>query len=382
MYWILALTATFMIQIGNIYVANIVFFVCVIIRMLTGQERYKFDKTCLHIYVFYIVWILFSMLIFALQYGYFSTRNIIQFLYNFQYLILIVDSKLDKNKLRYTMKMCSIALAVTIIGLWVVKMGMMSIPVMIVNDRMWAENYLGGWPNSIVLPLIFGIYMLMHSIMRERKVIEVVWLGVLLFALLLCGSRTGYIGAALVIVFILFTEREGTKLWWKIIKHTVSIAMIAVAVGSVISIISTNDMGGRMFMIRDRLEIYKDALVYASSRPLSGYGGNTIDVIYEVVGKTSTGMNWGHTHNTVFELLIRHGFIGLVAFLLMVYRVSKLIIQKEDKAMYWILWILSLFQIYYKDFVFLMLVYMLIPSKNNQVNDSLDVLRITNAGKT
>lgn len=381
MYWLVAITSAFMIQIGNIYLANIVFVLWIIIRMFMGHGRFGFDKTNLHIYIFYISWILFSMLIFILQYGHFSTRNLVQFLFNIQYLLLIVDGTIDRGKLRHAMHICSLLLAITIIGLWIVKMGMMSIPTLIVHYRMWAEDYLGGWPNSTVLPLLFGIYMEMKAIMRERKVMGIARLGVLLVALLLCTSRTGYVGATLVIIYFLFTERESTKRWWKILKHAISIVMVVVVATSVISIITTNEMGGRMFMVADRMEIITDMLAYIGNRPISGYGGNSVDVVYEVVGRTVTGVNWGHTHNTILELLIRHGIIGMFAFALLVFRVSKRITSKEDRAMYWILWGISVLQIFYKDFIFLLLIYLLIPSKNDCFENVISDLKVEYKGK-
>lgn len=377
LYWLVAFTATFLLQISNVYVANIVFFVWILIRIIARELRISFDQKGLHIFIFYLGWILFSMLIFVLQYPYFKVRNIIQYIYNFQYIILIVDGTIDKNKLRNAMHVCSYLLAITIIGLWVTRTGMMSITTLVVHHREWAEGYIGGWPNGTVLPLIFGVYMEMKAIMRDRKLIGVAGLGILLFALLLCTSRTGYVGAALVIIYFLFTEREGTKRWWKILKHAISIVMIAIVITSVISIIATNEMGGRMFMVADRMDIFKDVFVYVSNRPITGYGGNSVDVVYKVVGRTATGINWGHTHNTILELLIRHGIVGMVAFVLLVFRVSKRITSKEDKAMYWLLWGLSVLQIFYKDFVFLLLVYMLIPSKKDYVEKMISEFELS-----
>lgn len=370
-YWIVAITATFMLQIHNVFFANIFFFLWVLIRTIAQKPNYRFDKKGLLLFSSYLVWVFFSMLVFFVQYLFFEIRNVVQFIYNFQYLLLIVYGSIDKMRLRKCMHFCSYILAFVIIVLWITKTGMMSVPILVVHNRMWASEYLGGWPNSIVLPLVFGIFMEANVITRENILLRFFKLGVLLFAILLCTSRTGYIGAALVIGYKLFIEKKVTKSWLKVIKCMVSGLLIVVIVFSTKSIISSNDLGGRLLMVDDRLDIVRDSFYYFVSRPITGYGGNTLDVIYVIVGKTLTGYNWGHTHNTILELLIRHGFVGMLFFLLFVIRVAKRITNKDDKAMYWILWALSVLQIFYKDFVFLLLLYMLIPSTNDRY-DSLD----------
>lgn len=362
-YWLIALTSAFFLQIGNVYLSNIIFFVWILLRTVIRKNPYTFDRKSINIYMFYLAWVMFSMIIFSLQYAHLEVRNLVQFIYNIQYLILIVDGTIDKNKLRRAMYVSSYILAIVIIWLWITVTKMRSIPVLIVHYREWAQNYVGGWPNSTVLPLLFGIYLEMMNIMRKRKLMGLGRLGLLLFALLLCTSRTGYVGAALIIGYFLFTEREGARRYWKILKHGASIGGVIFVLYSLIPYITTKEMSGRMFMITDRMQIFTDMFSYFIRRPLTGYGGNTIDVIYEMIGPTITGINWGHTHNTILELLIRHGMVGAAAFMLFVFQVSKRITAKEDKAMYWLLWGLSMFQIFYKDFVFLLLIYLLLPSR-------------------
>ena len=373
MYWLLAITATSMVQIENIYVANIVFFIWVILRACAGYRHYELNKTNFLIFAFYIGWNIFSMFVFILQYRYLSVRNIVQLVFNFQYLILLVYGSIDKEKLQRAMHVCSLALALAIIGLWITKMSMMNIPSLIVNYRMWAEGYIEGWPNSTILPLVFGIFLELKVSRNNLRLLSLLRVGVLLFAVLLCGSRTGYIGAAFVIAYFSFSEKEETKRVNTRLKHTMLAVAIAVVVVIAISTIAKLGLGGRMFMVADRLGIYKDSLAYAIKRPLTGYGGNSIDVIYWLVGKTTTGINWGHTHNTVFELLIRCGIIGLILFMLMIFRIPKTIRNNDNRVMYWILWFLSLFQIYYRNFVFLLLIYLLLPYKKAK-RESLDAI--------
>lgn len=366
-YWLIALSSTFLIQVGNVYVSNIIFFIWILIRIVTGKYRFSFDNRGLCYFILYLGWILFSMILFIIQYGYFEVRNLIQFAYNVQYIILIADGTVEKDKLRRAIYCSSYLLAIVLIILWVTVTKMMSIPTLIVHHREWAEGLVGGWPNSTVLPLLFGVYMEAKYLFRERKILNLVKLGVLLFALLLCTSRTGYLGAAAIIGYFLFTEKEGKGNAWKLIKYSISFVLIVIAGYSLYStIIGDESMVGRMFMVADRFEIFHDTFAYISGRPITGYGGNSVDVVYDVVGATTTGINWGHTHNTILELLIRHGIVGAVIFCLLVFHVSKRITVREDKAMYWILWAISILQIFYKDFVFLLLIYVLIPNKMNE----------------
>ena len=366
-YWLVALTSTFLIQVGNIYLSNIIFVVWIIVRFFMGKEKYSLDRENVKIFIFYLMWVLLSTVVFSLQYVHFEVRNFVQFVYNLQYIILIADGTIDKNRLKHAMYVSSYLLAVTIIVLWVTVTGMMSITALMIHYRLWASEYIGGWPNSTVLPLLFGVYLEMTHIMRDRNTLGLARLVVLLFALLLCTSRTGYIGAAMIIGYFFLSDREGSGAGQKLVRYMAVMSAIAVIVYSLASMVMADaNMRGRMFMVGDRLDIFTDMFAYISNRPLLGYGGNSVDVIYQLVGPTESGINWGHTHNTVLELLIRHGIVGAAAFILLMIKVSGRIINKEDKVMYWILWTLSLFQIFYKEFEFLLMLYLLVPAADTE----------------
>lgn len=363
-YWLLALTSTFLIQVNNVYVSNILFFLWIIFTMFVRKKKYIFDTKAMIIFIFYLIWVLFSMIVFILQYEHFEIRNIIQFAYNIQYIILMVDGLINKEKLRRAMYVSSYILALAIIALWICKTGMMNIPFLVVHNREWAEGYIGGWPNSTVLPLLFGMYVEFKNDVHNWTIVALIRLGVLLFAILLCTSRTGYVGVAAITLYFLFRGNPKKQFNNAVVKYALYILIMAFTLYVLYSfIISDETTYGRMFMFADRMTIFSDMVEYIRNRPLLGYGGNSVDIVYEVIGPTASGYNWGHTHNTVLELLIRHGFIGALAFILMVCRISNHINSKEDKMMFWVLWGLSFLQIFYKDFVFLLLIYLLIPSK-------------------
>ena len=361
-YWIVAITATFLLQVGNVYISNIIFFLWIIVRFFTKKEKYSFDYYGVWIYFLYLGWVLLSMILFSLQYDYLETRNLVQFAYNIQYVILIAEGSIDRQKLRQAMKVSAMLLSIVIIMLWIVKTGMMNIMVLVVNNREWAMDYIGGWPNSTILPLVFCVYLEMKEYASGRgwSVFRVIRMGLLLFALLLCTSRTGYIGGAVIIAYFLWKSKEGTGKLMKYLKKVVLFGCLLIVLTSACSLIMENDLSARMFMVSDRQEIMADVFSYVKERPISGYGGNSIDVVYNVVRPTESGMNWGHTHNTILELLIRHGIIGTLLFFAFVIRVYARVKTKDEKVMYWLFWGLSTFQIFYKDFVFLLLIFMLI----------------------
>lgn len=133
---------------------------------------------------------------------------------------------------------------------------------------------------------------------------------------------------------------------------------------TVLVLINDSDLITRLFYTTDRMELMQDVLSYVKERPLIGYG-NSYDVLYHMFDYNITQINWGHAHNTVLELLLRSGSVGLIFYSIFIWSVGKDIKDIDDKVLFWLFWLLSLFQIYFKCFIFILFIVLLIPDKSN-----------------
>lgn len=363
MNWVIAFFSCFMFQWHNIYLANIVFVIGFIYSWMKNGRLHVFKNGMIY-FLFYFVWVACSIILY-LPYKTVDKRNLIQFVYNLQYIFWIVHVKTEKKKLRYAFYVCSKLLAISIVGAWVLNYaGTHNIIYLLVGNRMWGEKLFGGWPNGTVLPLLYGLYMEMKHTSRFRPII-ILDIFILYFALLLTTSRTGLLAGFFIITyFIVF--RDGFSL-----KTVAGVCVLICSLIFFIDVIMNNkDAGlvGRMLMTNDRMNIYLSSLEYIKRRPISGLGGNTFDYAYETFGSTIAPWNWGHTHNTIFELLIRYGSVGLITFAMYIIYLYKRIRDKDDRFAFLLFWIISLMQIFLKDFVFLIMIWTLIPNYCEEKN--------------
>lgn len=72
-----------------------------------------------------------------------------------------------------------------------------------------------------------------------------------------------------------------------------------------------------------------------------------------------------HTHNTIFEMLIRYGLLGTIPFLLLLISIYKKIEDPDMKYLFLLLLFLSLFQVFIRDFNFLFFLYVLSIGKQH-----------------
>ncbi len=361
MYWLLAFCICFLNQFHNIYIANIIFCIWFMVVEFTKRKVVLVNKPGLVIMCIFLFWSFFSMTLFAIQYGNVSGRNIYQNVYNIQYIFLCLDGFVDKNKLKKCIQTVSHILACAIIVLWITKTGMRDIAFLQANDRMWADSYFNGWPNSTVLPLLFGLYLdLKHNI--KEKLFSILRISILLFAILLCTSRTGILGAAFIFSFYFLRGKDGKRDNYVKIKTIFGMVCIVAGAALAIYFISSSDLSTRMFTIVDRLDIVQATMDFVSKRPFVGYGGNSFDVAYVVAKSSVAKINFGHTHNTILEILLRYGIIGLLLFVTYLLTIFRKIKGKDEKVVFLVFWILSLFQIYVRDFVFLLFIFLLLPN--------------------
>lgn len=354
MYAILAFFSCYILSVKSIYVANILFLIILLLEMLKKGTFSILNMQSMKILVAYLLWSLFSTVVFALQYDSLTFRSIFQYFYNLQYFLWLVVGTIDKEKFKKWFALFANALAIVLIFCWIAT-GTASLGIIntLSNYREWGIGIFPGWPNSTVLPLIFGLYLDLKSGNRIKLLFGVF----VSIALLLTTSRTGLIGAALLFMGYMFSKNQ--TIFVKGIKFISIVIVLAIAI---LVILNEGSIASRLFMAKDRVNIYLSCLDYLKDRPLLGYGGNSFDVVYNMFGSRVADINWGHTHNTVFELLLRHGIVGTGLYFIFIVSLFTQIDNKTDKVAFIIFWILSLFQIYYRDFIFLIIIFLLLPS--------------------
>jgi len=369
LYILLAFFACFIFQIEGIFVANIVF----VVFFLTNCREIRINRKALICFGAFWVVVLISTVAFSQQVD-FGLRNVVQMVFNLQYLFLFTDFTYDRKKLENYYFRFAMVLAAWILLTFVCTGTAFEYNLikMQTEARMWGDIWTPGWPNVTVLPLVFGVYLALFAIDTTPK--RRYWaVGILCAAIYLTTSRSGFLGAGLIIGYYLF------GLFLKLStrnKKRLCIVLGVCTLVALVFLISDDDLVKRLFYTKDRQNIAKVCLEYIKERPFLGYGGNTLDVIGELFSTETAIMEWSHTHNTLLELLIRYGILGAGTFLLMLWFVFRDIETREGKFMFLAFWILSLFQIYFRSFVFLLVLIML-RSKHREETEKGDVITVS-----
>ena len=365
LYILLAFFACFIFQVEGIFVANIVF----VVFFLTHCQEIRINKKALICFgVFWMV-VLVSTVAFSQQVG-FNLRNVVQMVFNLQYLFLFTDFTYDRKKMETCYFRFSLVLAVWILLTFLCTGTAFSYNLIQIQiqpaGRMWGDICTPGWPNVTVLPLVYGVYLALFSMDMPPK--KRYWaVGILCAAMYLTTSRSGFLGAGLIIGYYLF------GLFVKMSKRHKKQLLIALGVcvlAAAIVLLLDENLARRLFFTGDRQNIATICLGYLKERPLLGYGGNTLDVLMELYPTDIAMMEWGHTHNTLLELLIRYGILGAGAFLLMLWFVFRDLGTREGKFLFLMFWFLSLFQIYFRSFVFLLIVILVLKKHRKETEES------------
>ena len=185
--------------------------------------------------------------------------------------------------------------------------------------------------NDVALILILGLPIAlsigMHLLFVPRRnitgtllqVMDLLYIPLSIFAIVLTGSRTSLIAVIPFVIFIVGTQR--IKVEQKIIMFVILlVSLLALLpfvpqslisrIGTIGNSISEADLGGRVTMWRKSIEVL-------AQHPILGVGSGAID---RAIG--------GAVHNTLISVVTDTGFIGLALFLCMlgfvVYLVARL----------------------------------------------------------
>lgn len=367
-YLIIAFFFCYMVQVKDIFIANIAFG----ILFLTKCRNLRFSKKALVSYLLFTGTMLISTIAFAGQ-RFPDIRDMIKLVFNFQYIFFLMDFDYDNERLDRYIFYCALAVSGWICATYVISGTAAQYNIIQLQSmgRMWGQALTPGWCNVTVLPILYGLYLNLFVIRNN------LWKTLLVSAffcvtLLLITSRTGFLGAvALISIYLV-------KCVWGLPKKTRCFVLGGgAALTALVAFFFLKDsvILPRLLYTADRREIMAVCIDYIKQRPILGFGGNSLSVVMEILPNSVSQFNWGHTHNTILELLIRYGSLGTAFFLLMVGFMFFKMKSSEGRCVYVLFWVLSLFQIYFRTFVFMLIIILLIKrySPSNTDDDVIEV---------
>jgi len=199
----------------------------------------------------------------------------------------------------------------------------------------------------------------------------------IIVALIPTTSRAALLGIALILLYNIFKKRKKIFEWaFVIIPITV---MVFIFWNDILKWIFELilRLEYRMSVSYDRIDIFDVTMQYFKLRPVTGFGGNSLDQVVNMYGNVSIyGINWLHTHNSALDTLLRYGAIGLILFSGFVLSVLFNIKDRDKQFMFFLLLIFSLFQTYMRNFTILFLmVYLTIDTKDD-IEDNMIISKI------
>lgn len=346
MIFIFCIVTVFMLSIGNLYISNVFFFPL----LLKDYKKLSFDIIRLKVYFVFELLVLASTLLFVFQYKVGSIRTFVQFFFTTQYFLLALNQEALFDKWSKWFRLAGAFLAIYILLILLVTGHYKFLGLKFFsgenNYRMWGEGFIPQWPNGIPLSLVFVLWLELKS--EDTKWYVCV---LLFFASIVTTSRIGILGSVLVVLYFYYQKLRTQVLKIKLINSFILVGIIIIGI---FTIVSHDFLVRRMLYFGDRSELLKISIDAILRRPLLGYGGNTLDVISKLFPFTTNyPFALQHTHNTFLEIAVRYGVPALVLFCLLLVLCYKEINKKHYKFMFLLLVGMSCFQIFIRDFTFI-----------------------------
>lgn len=175
--------------------------------------------------------------------------------------------------------------------------------------------------------LFFSPYFKREDPERKKIVLVLVLLGL---NLILCGSRTAMLCAALGVCFFFYMKLKPIL---KILIAGILIFSFSAIITIVLENFKTNtEHGGSSLDFRTTQLLFSVAAIYNS--PILGNGNKyTSHVIFgeDSRASDSSGNDMGGLESIVFSLLIDRGFLGLVSYYLLLFWMFVLLFRYRDK---------------------------------------------------
>lgn len=335
----------FMLSYKNIYLSNIVFF----ILFYKSFSVRNIDRRMLFTFLLFELCVIVSTLVFISEYGVLSNRILTQFLFTSQYIIFCFyfDSQTMKKIIVWSRAFGYIlSIYIIVVLLFTGTYKLLGSSFLSATNRMWGFGYIPQWPNGIPLSLVFILWIELREESPD-------WLLSCLCGLtaILTTSRIGLLGTVLVVFYFLLMQY---KLQSRKVKIIIVSAVLLLSFFAVLLILNNTDFSSRLLSYKDRGALWSETMNAIKNRPILGYGGNTLDV-YSQHFPIDEENAWlmTHTHNTVLEISLRYGIPSVLLFSIFLMQGFSRINTTQNRFMFILLMLMSLFQIFIRDFIFL-----------------------------
>lgn len=331
----------FVYSLNFVQFANAIFYLVLLKQLIKDKGKITFggNSASKVFLLLFITWTTLTTLFYSRFSGHIDSRTITQYLFNFQYFVLIVLIKFKVKSFENWIYYFSILLSIIIIGIIVTQ----GISFNSLRDNEVLNSNIPGYPNSTPIPLLVALWL---TFKREK----IIWSKLLfIVALVFTGSRGALLGIILIIFYFGYKKIKTTKYYLIIFPFVIFLLFSAI-----VYLNSVNPLLiSQMTRSYDREDIFKTTMAYVELNPITGYGGNTIDQLQDVKINYSPYNNWGHTHNWILEILLRYGIVGLLLFLGFIISILKSIKDVDRKYIFIVFLFLAFFQTFMRDFVFI-----------------------------
>jgi len=327
----------------NIQIANILYLFYFIKNYLIDDPKLAIKyNVSFGLYCLFAIWVGISTIAYLSEMEHFDFRFIVKYLFTLQYAVLIMPLKLNEKRFELLIYRFSILLSVMIIILFIYYYLFQREFLLIgMQTRLWAVDYIPGWPNSTPIPLLFGLWIsFRNKFSLFGKLLTYI-------ALYLTLSRGAFLGAFMITAFFIYAYKL------RYIKNFKYIVIFSIIFCFTFVFIYFESELAEIFYFSDRTDIFNFTTSYIQKRPFLGFGGNTLDQLHDINAGYDPIYNWQHTHNWIFEMCLRYGVVGGSIFFIYITSVFIKIKNLEKKAMFAILLFLALFQTYMQEFTYL-----------------------------
>ena len=357
---LLGIFSVYPLSFSSLMLANIVFYFAVLFR----KGRFV-GGLSLFLGLLFAAWVLLGGIISTVSLGLsFGMRELIQLLFSAQYLFLAYYVELDYVKVFKWMVFAASAFSLLIILGFITTGTYLHGFDFMTSLRMWGEEIFPLWPNGFGAMLSFSLWLALSGRYTSLSICKISAL-LITIAAILTSSRSTIVGVVIIwTYFLLKTNRIGSLP--KMVVTSVKILMFALCLVLVVNFFFANadaTLIGRVTQISDREEIGDVSSELILDHPIAGYGGQTLEQLSSNSGFAGGlyGLEAEHTHNMVFEIMLRHGVVGFVLLaLFFASLICKRVKRSDDFAMLACLFMLSLTQDYIRNFCFLFCIYLII----------------------
>lgn len=205
----------------------------------------------------------------------------------------------------------------------------------IVNNGVQAEFFIGNKFGVSYLHLFSIALLLLHITVKKGSFGKgLSFWGYLLYSIVICrmvDCNTGIVGCLVIGIMVMLSGKKDKLI---ALANNQSVFLI-VLVGSTFLLVGTDVILGNEYIYRlllkyshtnkilsGRVDMYRIAIKYIVRNPIWGYGIN--DTIVQDI------LSWGNAQNGLLKMLLDHGSVGTVAFLLVCWNAMKVTTQNEQ----------------------------------------------------